>query len=102
MDAIRPFFVQAQNREAWVGRKAVATGVAYSLGSKWAQVPSSAHAYSFTDTATGKQLLSKTETPPKAPIGGTNFMRYRERWWWSWQELRSTSGAAAEWCVSLH
>jgi hypothetical protein len=28
----------------------------------------------FTDSATGKTLVSKTETPPKAPIGATNFL----------------------------
>ena len=57
-----------------VGDKSVATGVAYSLGSQWAEVPTASESFQFADSGSGKALLTKTETPPKAPIGATNFL----------------------------
>eukprot|EP01052_Picozoa_sp_SAG31_P050020 SAG31_NODE_11225_length_1052_cov_1.125918_1_plen_183_part_00 len=57
-----------------LGGKAIASGVAYSLGSPWSKVPATTESFGFVDSGSGKTLLSKTETPPKAPIGATNFL----------------------------
>ena len=74
--AVRLFNLSPDTKQASmsVGGKSVVNGVAYSLGSKWAGVPSTSESFAFADTSTGKALTAKTETPPKAPIGATNFL----------------------------
>ena len=44
----------------------------YSLGSAWVTVPSTSATYSATNG--GKTITSKVETPPGAPLGGTNML----------------------------
>ena len=54
------------------GTKEIVSGVDYSLGSEWVTVPSTSATYTATDS--GKTIASKVETPPAAPLGGTNML----------------------------
>lgn len=54
------------------GTKEIVSGVDYSLGSEWVSVASTSATYSATDS--GKTIASKIETPPAAPLGGTNML----------------------------
>ena len=56
------------------GTKPIASNVAFSLGSDWMTVPVSSQTFTFTDDLTDKVLTTKTETPPPAPLGYTNFL----------------------------
>ena len=74
--AIRLFNLSPDTKQASMalGGKSIAGAVAYSLGSKWVEVAAKSETFTFTDAQTGKRLSQKTETPPKAPIGATNFL----------------------------
>ena len=37
-------------------------------------MPASSQTFTFTDDLTSKSLLTKTETPPAAPLGYTNML----------------------------
>ena len=37
-------------------------------------MPASSQTFTFTDDLTSKSLLTKTETPPAAPLGYTNIL----------------------------
>jgi hypothetical protein len=55
------------------GTKEIASGVEFSLGSDWVTVSSASATYMATDVG-GKVIASKVETPPAAPLGGTNML----------------------------
>ena len=57
-----------------VGGAAAASRVAYSLGSDWSAVPAAAGTYKFTDSATKKNLVTRSEAPPAAPLAFTNVL----------------------------
>ena len=46
----------------------------FSLGSDWFDVPASSQTFTFKDDLTSKNLLTKIETPPAAPLGYTNIL----------------------------
>jgi len=54
------------------GTKEIVSGVDFSLGSDWVTVSSASATYTATDG--GKTIASKVETPPAAPLGGTNML----------------------------
>ena len=54
------------------GTKEIISGVDFSLGSDWVPVSSTSATYTATDS--GKTITSKVETPPAAPLGGTNVL----------------------------
>ena len=56
------------------GATELASNVRYSLGSTWHEVPTESASFTAKDDLTGKVLVSKTETPPAAPLGYTNFL----------------------------
>ena len=56
------------------GTAEIAKNVAYSLGSDWYTVPTTASTYTVNDDLTGKKLTSRLETPPAAPLGYTNVL----------------------------
>ena len=74
--SLRLFNLSPDTKRAGVALagKSLATDVAFSLGSPWSTVPAKSETFDFTDSATGKTLLSKIETPPRAPIGTTSFL----------------------------
>ena len=43
--------------------------VAYSLGSSWVTVASTAATFSFQDDLTDQKLTTRVEAPPAAPLG---------------------------------
>jgi hypothetical protein len=56
------------------GTVEIASGVRYSLGSKWYDVPTAAATFTILDDITAKKLVSRQETPPSAPLGFTNMV----------------------------
>lgn len=56
------------------GSEPIASNVAFSLGSDWMAVPAHSQTFTFTDDLSKKTLISKTETPPAAPLGYTNIL----------------------------
>jgi hypothetical protein len=56
------------------GTAEIASGVRYSLGSKWYDVPTAAATFTVLDDLTTKTLVSRRETPPAAPLGFTNML----------------------------
>lgn len=57
-----------------VGGVAAASNIPYSLGSAWLPVPATPGAFTFTDSTSKKTLVTKTVTPPAAPLGFTNVL----------------------------
>ena len=56
------------------GTAEIASGVRYSLGSKWYDVLAAAATFTIVDDLTTKKLVSRKETPPSAPLGFTNML----------------------------
>jgi hypothetical protein len=57
------------------GTAEIASGVRYSLGSKWYDVPAAAATFTIVDDeSTAKKLVSRKETPPSAPLAYTNML----------------------------
>ena len=76
---VRLFNLSPDTKEAGMacsgnGSKELATNVQYSLGSDWYDVATVAAAFTASDDLTGKELLTRTETPPAAPLGFTNML----------------------------
>lgn len=57
-----------------LGSKKLAENVAFSLGSRWVDVPATSGQYTFQDDLTSKEIATLTHTPPVAPLGFTNFL----------------------------
>jgi len=56
------------------GTTEIAKGVHYSLGSTWVDVQATSATYTVIDDATSASIVARTETPPAAPLGFTNFL----------------------------
>ena len=57
------------------GTKEIVSAVDYSLGSEWVTVSPAAATYTVTDdSAGGKPIVAKSETPAAAPLGSTNML----------------------------
>ena len=73
------------------GTAEIATGVQYSLGSKWEPVPTQVETFGFKDDSSAKLLTSRQLTPAVEPIGNTAMLL----------GLQSSSGGFGVQAVSL-
>ena len=76
---VRLFNLSPDTKEAGMacsgnGTKELATNVQYSLGSDWYDIATAAATFTVSDDLTGKELVTRTETPPAAPLGFTNML----------------------------
>jgi hypothetical protein len=56
------------------GTAQLAKNIRYSLGSPWYDVPATSATFTVLDDIQDTTLVSRTETPPAAPLGFTNML----------------------------